>query len=68
MLITQTNLYKLLLYYLFILNYYTYVSRAITILIYATVTYLLVTMCQFPSVYIVPYGLPSVLLTSLSIS
>ena len=59
-LITQTNLYKLYLYYLFNLKYYTYVSRPITILIYVTITYLLVTVCKFPSVDFVPYGLPSV--------
>ena len=27
---------------------------------YVTVTYLLVTVCQCPSVYFVPYGLPCV--------
>ena len=55
-LIIQTNLYTLKLYYLFILKYYTYVSIPITRLIYVTVTYLLVTVCQHPSVYLVPYG------------
>ena len=45
--------------YLFILKYYTYVSSPITILIYVTVTHLFVTMCQFPSVYFVPYDLQS---------
>ena len=49
-LITQTNLSQLELYYLFILKHYTYVSRLITRLTYVTVTYLLVTMCQFPLV------------------
>ena len=39
--------------YSFILKYYTYVSRPITILIYVTVTYLFVTMSQFPSVSLV---------------
>ena len=59
-LVIQTNIYALKLYYLFILKYYTYVSRPITRLIYVTVTYLLVTVCQLPSVYLVPYGLHSV--------
>ena len=41
------------------LQYKYNVSRPITILIYVTVTYLLVTLCQFPSVYFIPYGLHS---------
>ena len=54
--VTQTDLYKL--YYLFILKYYIYVSRPNTVLVYVTVTYLLVTVYQFLSVYFV---LPSLL-------
>ena len=48
---TQTNLYKLQLFYLFTLKSYTYVLRPITILIYVTVTYLCFHVSSFPLYY-----------------
>ena len=52
---TQTNLYKLQLFYSFTLMLYTYVSRPSTILIYLTVTYLCyhvsVSLCVITSMF-----------------
>ena len=52
---TQTDLYKLQLFYLFTLMLYTYVSRTSTILIHLTVTYLCyhvsVSLCVITSMF-----------------